>query len=329
MLPHDPVPWLMAQDGLPAVRARRLLGLSRDGDERFVTAVVRALAHEQRPDGSFDGSPMRTAGVLNLLDDLRTADVSAVVRAGASYLLFVLASQPGYELAKHVAPGGLTGECDLCGFFGPYSDRNVPEVLAWGAREMNFLREYEPLLGPKSPVRDKRTSTLDRVGPGSCFAWGLVPLAHTVEALCRAHHALDARLQPAINALLGAQRRSGGWCRGDSGDPSCTTYAVRAIGAHQELRGSSHAEKALQFLRATQQSAARSDISRWSGCRRFTIIQSMAAFSQPVARAIVRDALRVVTRRQRRNGTFGGPFSVQRVCAVLVGMRSLSPPAAT
>lgn len=322
MLPYDPVPWLMAQEGVPAVRARRLLGLPRDGDECTVAALVGTLAQEQRPDGSFDGSPMKTGGVLNLLADLRTTDGGAMVKSGASYLLSVLQDQPGYERAKHVAPGALTEDCDLCGFFGPYAHRNAPEVLAWGAQEMNFLRAYEPLLGPNSPVRAERTSTLDRVGPGSCFAWGLVPLAYTVEALCRARCSPDARLRPATSALLGAQRKSGGWCRG-GGDPSCTTYAVRAIGAHQGLRGSPYADRALQFLRGTQQSTARGDISRWSGCRRFTIIQSMAAFSQPVAHAILRDALRVVTRRQRRNGTFGGPFPVERVCAALVGTRCL------
>ncbi len=324
MLPHDPVPWLMAQAGLPALRARRLLGLSRAGDEHAATSVARALAQEQRPDGSFDGSPMKTAGVLNFLDDLQTADAGAVVTAGASYLLSVLESQPGYERAKRVSPGGLTEECDLCGFFGPYQHRSLPEVLTWGAREMNSYREYEPLLGPKAPVRDIRTSSRDRVGPGSCFAWGLSPLAYAIETLCRAGHAADARLKPAINALLGAQRNSGGWCRGLSGDPSCTIHAVRVLGAHPELRRSRHAESALHFLRATQQSAAHTKMSRWSGSRRFAIMQSMAAFDLPVAREILHDALGAVTRGQRKNGTFGHPCPVERVCAVLVAAKAIA-----
>jgi hypothetical protein len=62
----------MTQEGLPAVRARRLLGLWRDGDDGAVNAVECALVAEQCEDGSFDDSLMKTTGVLNLLDDLQS-----------------------------------------------------------------------------------------------------------------------------------------------------------------------------------------------------------------------------------------------------------------
>lgn len=67
----DPTPWLMKQEGCAAVRARRSVGLDRGGDEDFVLGACRDLAASQLPDGSFDGSTLKTAGVLNLLDDLR------------------------------------------------------------------------------------------------------------------------------------------------------------------------------------------------------------------------------------------------------------------
>jgi len=71
MLTYDPIPWLMAQEGMPVVRARRLLNLDREGDEKVVRAIERRLAGNQLGDGSFEQSPMKTAGVLNLLDDLK------------------------------------------------------------------------------------------------------------------------------------------------------------------------------------------------------------------------------------------------------------------
>ena len=48
-----------------------MLGLHREGDAEFVRELECALGAEQDEDGSFAGSPMRTAGTLNLLDDLR------------------------------------------------------------------------------------------------------------------------------------------------------------------------------------------------------------------------------------------------------------------
>ena len=44
-------------------------------------------------------------------------------------------------------------------------------------------------------VRAVRKSTLDRVGPGSCYAWGLIPPCSAIEAVCRASHADDDRPQ--------------------------------------------------------------------------------------------------------------------------------------
>jgi hypothetical protein len=137
MLTHDPTPWLMTRDGLPAVRARRLLGLRRDDDAETVRALERRLTSEQEADGSLGSSPMRTAGALNLLDDLRATGSQELIARGALYLLSVLQSQPGYDRARGVTPGSLTAPCDLCGFFGPYEDRSVPEAMVQGAREMN------------------------------------------------------------------------------------------------------------------------------------------------------------------------------------------------
>lgn len=315
MLKHDPVPWLMAQEGQPAIRARRLLGLEREGDAEAVRDLVRELAGEQEADGSFAGSPMKTAGVLNLLDDLRADGGEDVLAAGASYLFSVLRSQPGYDRAKDVPPGSLTEPWDLCGFFGPYEDRSLPEVMAYGAREMNHYRQYEPLLGPKSPVRAERRSSLDRAGPSSCYSWGLIPLAHTVEALCRAGYADDERLRPTIQALLGAQRESGGWCRNLGGALPCTMFPLRVLGAHPTLRTSVHAERALQFMHSLS----------YKGSDLFATLQADAAFDLPVAREIIRDALAALAPKQRTNGTFGSPCRVERVSAVLAGERAIGP----
>jgi hypothetical protein len=308
MLIHDPVPWLIAQEGLPAVRARRLLGLDAEGDEAEIAALVRALAGEQGADGSFSGSPIKTAGVLNLLDDLRAEGAEVVVSAGASYLLSTLCSQPGYERARGVAPGSLTERWDLCGFFGPYEDRARPEVMAHGAREMNHLRAYEPLLGPQSPVRTEQRSSLDRAGPSSCYAWGLIPLSYTVEALCRAGYAADERLQPAVGALLGAQRESGGWCRNLGGGLQCSMYPLRVLGAHPTLRTSAHAERLLHFVRPL----------RWKGVKLFAGLQAVAAFGFPVARQTIHEGLEALAPKQRKNGTFGTPCQVERVAAAII-----------
>jgi len=306
MLTYNPIPWLIAQEGLPAVRARRLLGLNREGDEKAVRAIEGRLAGNQLGDGSFEHSPMKTAGILNLLDDLRPTGSEKVVKMAASYLLSVLKSQPGYEEAREVRPGNLQTPWDLCGFFGPYEDRNEPEVLARGAREMNFYREYEPLLGPKSPVRGVRRSSRDRPGPGSCYAWGLIPLCYTVEALCRAGYAQDEQIQPAINALMGAQRESGGWCRNLGGHPNCTTHAVRALGSHPDLRQSEYAERALMLMQA-----------HWKGLNVFALVQAIGAFDLPIARDIIHNVLAALAPRQRKNGTFGSPYMIERVAAVL------------
>jgi hypothetical protein len=312
MLTHDPIPWLMAQDGLSAVRARRLLGLDREGDAEAAHDLVRDLAGEQGADGSFAESPIKMAGVLNLLDDLRADGAEDVIAAGASYLFAVHQSQPGYERARRVAPGSLTEPCDLCGFFGPYGDRGLPEVMAHGAREMNYLSAYEPLLGPRSPVRAERRSSLDRAGPASCYSWGLIPLSYTVEALCRAGYADDRRLQPALHALLGAQRESGGWCRNLGGHPTCTKFPLRVLGAHSALRKSVHAERVLRFVRS----------SPFKGTSLFAVLQAVAAFDLPVAREVIRDGLAALAPKQRKNGTFGTPCQVERVAAVLVAQRA-------
>jgi len=318
LLTFDPVPWLMAQGGLSAIRARRLLGLHREGDTETICALEGELSGTQSSDGSFEHSPLKTAGVLNLLGDLKAGGSQELVAGGVSYLFSVLEAQPGYERARGVKPGGLRTPCDLCGFFGPYEDRNRPEVLVWGAREMNFYREYEPLSGTKAPVREVRESSLDRIGPASCYSWGLIPLSYTVEALCRAGYAHDERLEPAINVLLGAQRDSGEWCRNPGGHPNCTLHALRALGAHPELRRSVQAERALKCLQTAHGAA-----SWWKGSNLFAAIQAVAAFDLPIASEIIREGLAALAPRQRRDGTFGGPCEVERVAAVLAALRAL------
>jgi hypothetical protein len=320
VLKHDPAPWLRAQEGQAAIRARRLLSLEREGDAEAVRDLARQLAGEQTADGSFAGSPMKTAGVLNLLDDLRASGSPLVIDQACSYLFSVLEAQPGYARARDVVPGGLRTPCDLGGFFGPYEDRSLPEVMAYGAREMNLYRQYEPLLGPKSPVRAERRSSLDRAGPASCYSWGLIPLSYVIEALCRAGHAEDERQRPAINALLGAQRESGGWCRNLGGGQPCTIHPVRALGAHPKLRESEYAERALSYLRAAQIGSQDPGAARWwRGTHLFVVIQALAAYDLSVAREIIRDALAALAPKQRTNGTFGGPCRVERVSAVLIG----------
>jgi hypothetical protein len=327
---YDPIPWLMRQESQPALRARRLLALEREEDAARIRDIVVELAGQQEEDGSFAGSPMRTAGVLNLLSDLRVVDVrvsgsETVIAVGVEYLLSVLESQPGYERARDVAPGSLTAPCDLCGFFGPYEARNLPQVMAYGADEMNALREYEPLLGPQSPVRGVRRSSLDRAGPASCYSWGLIPLAYSIEALCRAGHARDERLQPAIQALLGAQRASGGWCRNLGGDLPCTVHPLRALGAHPDLRRSVHGVRVLRFMRAAQGGDSGSKaLNWWRGANLYAALQAVAAYEHPIAVEILSDGLANLASRQRKNGTFGTPHRVERVTAALIAVRALS-----
>jgi len=117
MLTYDPVPWLMAQEGLSAVRARRLLGLWREGDEQAVDLLQQELSKAQLRDGSFEQSPMKTAGVLNLLDDSRADDSEDLIAAGVSYLISVLRSQPAtngrgrYDTRRHKSRFGSASEC--------------------------------------------------------------------------------------------------------------------------------------------------------------------------------------------------------------------------
>jgi hypothetical protein len=322
---YDPIPWLMAQQGLPAVRARKKLNLDGEGNVEFVRKLERTLAAEQCEDGSFGKSPIRTAGTLNLLDDLRAAASQTIVARGAGYLLAVLESQPGYQRAGHLQPGSLTAPCDLCGFFGPYAARAEPARMRHGADEMNAYCAYEPLAGPQSPVRSERRSSRDRAGPSSCYAWGLIPLSYTVEALCRAGYAEDERLQPAVNALLGAQRESGGWCRNLAGHTGCSIHAIRALGAHPELRYSAYAESALRFWRETQVGERGTNLQRWwRGTRLFAALQATASFDLPLARQIERDVLAALAPHQRKNGTFGTPHRVERVSAVLGAMSWLA-----
>jgi hypothetical protein len=223
-----------------------------------------------------------------------------------------------------VKPGALTTPCDLAGFFGPYEKRSDVRVMAEGAREMNFLREYAPLLGPQSPVRARVRSSLDRAGPKSCYAWGLVPLCYIVEALCRAGHHADRRLKPAVNALLGAQRKSGGWCRCLGGDVACTIPAVRALGTHPGLRDGRGAKAALGYLRAAQSGeAGRKAQGRLRGARLFAALEAVARFDLPVAREVIGEALRTVAPHQRANGSFGTPHPAARAAVVVAACRRL------
>jgi len=312
LLTHDPIPWLLEQESLSALRTRRLLGIDLREDADAVHALERDLAESQLKDGSFAQSPMKTAGLLNLLDDLRASDSEKQIARAASYLITLLESQPGYERARTVTPGNLRTPCDLCGFFGPYEDRASPEAMADGAREMNFYREYEPLLGPSKPVRTERRSSLDRAGPASCYSWGLIPLSYTVEALCRAGYAEDERLRPAINVLLGVQRESGGWCRNLGGHPTCTAHGFRWLGKHPQLRASEYATCALGFVRKN---------TKGSGI--FPALQALASFPRSIAGQIIRELLADLAPRQRKNGTFGKPHQVEKIAAALIAARAL------
>lgn len=311
MLEHDPIPWLEQQEGEDAVRARFSLGMENDRDDEIRRSIVERLTDSQLPDGSFDHSPMKTAGTLCLLGDLRLRSVGVVSEA-AEFLFNVFQSQPGYSRTIQVQPGALAKPCDLGGFFGPYEARNEPDALTYGAREMNFLREYEPILGPKSPVRAQRRSSRDRVGAGSCYAWGLAPLCYIIEALsCTGFHA-DHRLEPALSVLLGAQRESGGWCRNLAGHAKCTLYSLRAIGSHPELRVSTHAERALGFMHES-----------WKQASLFPSLQAVARFDSTAAHVLLEKMISEAARKQRKSGTFGRPCQIERVTAVLAAQQSL------
>ena len=290
----------------------------------MVRRAIQRVARSQLPDGSFGHSPMKTAGVVCLLADLAPEPSTSVLPRAGEFLFDVLQSQPGYDMASGVQPGALTTPCDLAGFFGPYEARNTPQVLARGAREMNFFREYEPLLGPKSPVRGRPRSSLDRAGPGSCYAWGLIPLCYVIEALCRGGFHSDSRLGPAVNAFLGAQRPSGGWCRNLGGGVECTIPAIRALGAHPKLRHGRGAVAALRYLRATQSGGAgRKAQTRWRGSRLYAALDAAARFDLAIAREIIVAGLSAAVQHQRRNGTFGTPCPVARVAAVVAACRRL------
>jgi hypothetical protein len=120
------------------------------------------------------------------------------------------------------------------------------------------------------------------------------------------------RLHPAINVLLGVQRESGGWCRNLGGHPGCTPYAIRALGAHPVLRESTFAQRALKFIRG-----------KLKGRSVFTGIRAAAAFNLLVAHEIIREELNKLAPKQRKNGTFGSPHSVERVASVLVACRAI------
>ena len=77
----------MAQEGLGALRVRRMLALEREGDEPAARALVNELSIAESREGLFADSPMKTAGLLNLLDDLCAGGTEALVAAGASYLV--------------------------------------------------------------------------------------------------------------------------------------------------------------------------------------------------------------------------------------------------
>jgi len=311
MLKYDPIQWLMKQEGLPAIRVRRMLGLHREDDENAINALEYELSASQLQDGSLEQSLMKTAGALNLLNDLKATNSEKLISAGVSYLMSILESQAGYELAQNVKPGGLTVPLDLCGFFGHYRDQRQPEMMALGAREMNFYREYEPLFGPKKPIRDVRKSSFDRVGPSSCYSWGLIPLCYTIETLCRAGYSHDDRLQPAINVLLGVQRESGGWCRNLGGHPGCTIHAVRVLGVHPELRQSHYAERAIKRLQEIPYSNV------------YAALQVFSRFDLPIAKEVIHDILANIIPRQRKNGTFGDDLKIERVITVLLAIKAI------
>ena len=312
-LQYDPTPWLTQQTGQAAVRARRSLGIRQREDEQTAQAWTDSLAGEQERNGSFEHSPMKTAGVLILLDDLAVPDSAATCEAGADYLLSVLESQPGYEQARNVQPGSVRTPCDLCGFFGPYDTRNDADAMAEGARELNFYREYEPLVGPKTHVRTERRSSLDRAGPPSCYSWGLIPLCSIIEALCRSGRARDPRLSPALDVLMGVQRESGGWCRNLGGHPRCSSHAIRVLGVHPELRDSEYAVRGLELI----------ERSSWRGLDRFALLEMVARFELPVAARIIEEIVSALIPKQRKNGSFGTPLAVEKVGAVLKALRSL------
>ena len=55
----------------------------------------------------------------------------------------------------------------------------------------------------------------------------------------------------------------------------------------------------------------------------FAVIQILAGLDSPVAREIVREGLECLATKQQRNGTFGSPCAVERVAAVLCGVKAL------
>ncbi len=130
VLKYDPLPWLLEQTGDNAVRARRALGVECDSDVRCANEIAAHLAAGQSANGSFDESLMKTAGIIDLCVDLHLPELEMLTQRAAEYLLGVLMRQPGYQRAKALSPGNLREACDLCGFFGPYADRNLPEKMA-------------------------------------------------------------------------------------------------------------------------------------------------------------------------------------------------------
>lgn len=117
MLTYDPIPWLMAQEGLSAVRARRLLNLGKREDEEVVAALRLQLPWEQQADGSLELSTMKTAGVLNLLDDLKAAGCEELIAAAEEYRPANASWREFYNQLGHEAPkdGGRTRARRLVG----------------------------------------------------------------------------------------------------------------------------------------------------------------------------------------------------------------------
>ena len=51
MLKHDPIPWLLSQEGQDAVRARRSLGLECQDDDKVAQHIVRRMTRSHSTAG--------------------------------------------------------------------------------------------------------------------------------------------------------------------------------------------------------------------------------------------------------------------------------------
>lgn len=314
MLCYNPVPWLVQRDDRPALLARRRLDLFRQDDASAARAWCQEMIGEQCEDGSWCGSLLATAGAVKRLCELRVPQGQPAQRRGCAYLIDQLLHQPGGATRSM---GRLTTPCDLGGFFGPYDQRGDPQRIAQGAVEMNHYRVFEPLRGPQQPVRHMARSSRDRPGPSSCYAWGLIPLCYTLEALALAGLALDPRLRPAWSALLASQRQSGGWCRNLGGHPNCSLHALGAISAHPSLYQGETAQRLVAFM---TRSRGR-ETSWWRGTHLFAVLEVFARLDMLVAQALANAILVDLAPRQRRDGSFGGPHAVERVAVAIAAQR--------